>query len=157
MTESRLARNDGKIVVVARSEASAERRGNLAKSLSDGREGLPCRLARNDGKIIVVARSKASAKRRSNLAKSLSDGREGLPRLLARNDGRKMSRNDGKIVVVARSEASAERRDNLSSLSFRLSHHRWQSRKLSSSTWLPCVVPSLTGDPVLSGFPLSRE
>ena len=45
-----LARNDGKIVVVARSKASAERRGNLAKSLSDGREGLLRLLARNDGK-----------------------------------------------------------------------------------------------------------
>jgi len=49
MTESRLARNDGrkmsrndgKIVVIARSEASAERRGNLAKSLSDTGGGLP--------------------------------------------------------------------------------------------------------------------
>ena len=96
MTENRLARNDGKIVVVARSEASAERRSNLAKSLGDGREGLPRRLARNDGKIVVVARSEASAERRGNLAKSLSDGREGLPRRLARNDGRKMIRNDGK-------------------------------------------------------------
>ena len=44
----RLARNDGKIVVVARSEASAERRGNLAKSLGDGGEGLLRLLARND-------------------------------------------------------------------------------------------------------------
>ena len=44
----RLARNDGKIIVVAKSKASAERRGNLAKSLSDGREELPRRLARND-------------------------------------------------------------------------------------------------------------
>jgi len=43
-----LARNDGKIIVVARSKASAERRSNLAKSLGDGREGLPRRLARND-------------------------------------------------------------------------------------------------------------
>ena len=94
MTESRLARNDGKPVVVARSEASAERRDNLAKSLSGGREGLPRRLARNDGKIVVVARSKASAERRGNLAKSLSDGREGLPRLLARDDGRKLARKD---------------------------------------------------------------
>ena len=113
-----LARNDGKIIVVARSEASAERRGNLAKSLvtrggrllrrlarKDGRK-----LARNDGKIVVVARSEAIAERRSNLAKSLSDGREGLPR--------RLSRNDGKIVVVARSKASAERQSNLSSLSF---------------------------------------
>jgi len=58
----------------------------LAKSLSDGREGLPRLLARNDGKIIVVARSEASAERRDNLAKSLSDGRERLPRRLARND-----------------------------------------------------------------------
>ena len=49
----RLARNDGKIVVVARSKASAERRGNLAKSLSDGREGLPRRLARNDGRKLA--------------------------------------------------------------------------------------------------------
>ena len=48
-----LARNDGKIVVVARSKASAERRGNLAKSLSDGREGLPRLLARNDGRKIA--------------------------------------------------------------------------------------------------------
>ena len=84
MTENRLARNDGKIIVIARSEASAERRSNLAKSLSDGRGGLPRRLARKDrgegllrllarkdGKIIVVARSEASAERRSNLAKSL--------------------------------------------------------------------------------------
>ena len=76
MTESRLARNDGKPVVVARSEASAERRDNLAKSLSGGREGLPRRLARNDGrkmsrndgKIVVVARSEASAERQSNLS-----------------------------------------------------------------------------------------
>ena len=67
----KLARKDGKIVVVARSEASAERRGNLAKSLSDGREGLPRLLARNDGKIVVVARSEASTERRGNLAKSL--------------------------------------------------------------------------------------
>jgi len=44
----RLARNDGKIIVVARSEAIAERRSNLAKSLSDGRERLPRLLARND-------------------------------------------------------------------------------------------------------------
>ena len=44
MTESRLARNDGrkmarkdgKIIVIARSKASAERRGNLAKSLGAG-------------------------------------------------------------------------------------------------------------------------
>jgi len=50
MTENRLARNDGKIIVIARSEAIAERRGNLAKSLSGGREGLPRLLARNDGK-----------------------------------------------------------------------------------------------------------
>jgi len=57
----RLARNDGrkmahndvKPVVVARSKASAERRGNLAKSLSDGREGLPRRLARKDGRKIA--------------------------------------------------------------------------------------------------------
>ena len=62
----RLARNDGKIIVVARSEAIAERRGNLAKSLSDGREGLPRRLSRNDEKIVVVARSKASAERRGD-------------------------------------------------------------------------------------------
>ena len=46
----KMARNDGKIIVIARSEASAERRSNLAKSLGDGREGLPRRLARNDGK-----------------------------------------------------------------------------------------------------------
>ena len=76
MTENRLARNDGKIVVIARSEASAERRGNLAKSLGTEerdcfagwlamtRGGLPRLLARNDGKIIVVARSEAIAKRR---------------------------------------------------------------------------------------------
>ena len=48
MTESRLARKDGKIIVIARSEAIAERRGNLAKSLSGGREGLPRLLARKD-------------------------------------------------------------------------------------------------------------
>ena len=48
MTENRLARKDGKIIVIARSEASAERRGNLAKSLSGGRERLPRRLARKD-------------------------------------------------------------------------------------------------------------
>jgi len=53
MTESRLARNDGKPVVVARSEASAERRDNLAKSLSGGREGLPRRLARKDGRKLA--------------------------------------------------------------------------------------------------------
>ena len=46
----KLARKDGKIIVIARSEAIAERRGNLAKSLSGGREGLPRLLARNDGK-----------------------------------------------------------------------------------------------------------
>ena len=71
----RLARNDGKIVVIARSKASAERRGNLAKSLGDGGERLLRRLARNDGrklarndgKIIVIARSEAIAVRRSNL------------------------------------------------------------------------------------------
>ena len=40
MTESRLARNDGKIVVVARSEASAERRSNLAKSLVTREGGI---------------------------------------------------------------------------------------------------------------------
>ena len=71
MTENRLARKNGKIIVIARSEASAERRGNLAKSLSDGREGLPRLLARKDGKIIVIARSEAIAERRGNLAKSL--------------------------------------------------------------------------------------
>ena len=49
-TENRLARKDGKIIVIARSKASAERRGNLAKSLSDGGERLLRRLARNDGK-----------------------------------------------------------------------------------------------------------
>ena len=48
MTESLLARKDGKIIVIARSEASAERRDNLAKSLSGGREGLLRLLARND-------------------------------------------------------------------------------------------------------------
>ena len=63
-----LARNDGKIVVIARSKASAERRSNLAKSLSDGRKGLLRLLARKDGKIIVVARSEASAERRGNLS-----------------------------------------------------------------------------------------
>ena len=35
-----MSRNDGKIVVIARSEASAERRGNLAKSLSDTGGGI---------------------------------------------------------------------------------------------------------------------
>jgi len=50
MTKSLLARNDGKIVVVARSAAIAKRRGNLAKSLSGGGERLPRLLARNDGK-----------------------------------------------------------------------------------------------------------
>ena len=70
-----LARNDGKIIVVARSKASAERQSNLAKSLSDGRGRLLRLLARNDGrkmsrndgKIVVVARSEASAERRDNL------------------------------------------------------------------------------------------
>ena len=71
MTESLLARKDGKIIVIARSEASAERRSNLAKSLSGGRGRLPRRLARKDGKIIVIARSEAIAERRGNLAKSL--------------------------------------------------------------------------------------
>ena len=52
MTENRLARKDGKIIVIARSEAIAERRSNLAKSLGDGREGLPRLLARNDGKPV---------------------------------------------------------------------------------------------------------
>ena len=53
----RLARNDGKIIVIARSEAIAERRGNLAKSLGDGRERLPRRLARKDtgGEIATPA------------------------------------------------------------------------------------------------------
>ena len=46
----KMARKDGKIIVIARSEAAAERRGNLAKSLSDGGERLLRRLARNDGK-----------------------------------------------------------------------------------------------------------
>ena len=32
----KLARKDGKIIVIARSKASAERRGNLAKSLGAG-------------------------------------------------------------------------------------------------------------------------
>jgi len=45
-----LARNDGKIVVVARSAAIAKRRGNLAKSLSGGGERLLRLLARNDGR-----------------------------------------------------------------------------------------------------------
>ena len=48
MTENLLARNDGKIIVIARSKASAERRGNLAKSLVTREEGLPRRLTRND-------------------------------------------------------------------------------------------------------------
>ena len=90
----RLARKDGKIIVIARSAAIAKRRGNLAKSLVTRGGRLPRLLARNDGKIVVVARSKASAERRGNLAKSLSDGREGLPRRLARNDGRKIARKD---------------------------------------------------------------
>ena len=47
---SRATKGRKGIVVVARSEAIAERRGNLAKSLSDGREGLPRLLARNDGR-----------------------------------------------------------------------------------------------------------
>ena len=88
-----LARKDGKIIVVARSKASAKRRGNLAKSLGDGREGLPRRLARNDGRKMAH-----------------NDGRGRLLRRLARNDGRKMARKDGKIIVVARSKAIAERR-----------------------------------------------
>ena len=56
MTENRLARKDGKIIVIARNEAIAERRGNLAKSLVTG--GRDChaywlartesQLARND-------------------------------------------------------------------------------------------------------------
>ena len=46
----KIARKDGKIIVIARSEASAERRGNLAKSLSGGGEGLPRLLARKDRK-----------------------------------------------------------------------------------------------------------
>jgi len=50
MTENRLARKDGKIVVVARSVAIAKRRGNLAKSLSGGGERLLRLLARNDGR-----------------------------------------------------------------------------------------------------------
>ena len=62
-----LARKDGKIIVIAKSKASAERRSNLAKSLGDGRERLPRRLARKDGKIIVIARSEAIAKRHGNL------------------------------------------------------------------------------------------
>ena len=88
MTESLLARNDGKPVVVARSKASAERRSNLAKSLSDGRERLLRLLARKDGKIIVVARSKAIAERRGNLAKSLvTGGRDCHAYWLARTQG----------------------------------------------------------------------
>ena len=58
----KLARNDGKIVVIARSEASAERRGNLAKSLSDT-GGLPRLLARNDtGEIATPAGSQGRTK-----------------------------------------------------------------------------------------------
>jgi len=72
-----LARKDGKIIVVARSKASAKRRGNLAKSLGDGREGLPRRLARKDtgGEIATPAGSQGH-------------GGERLPRRLARNDGK---------------------------------------------------------------------
>ena len=68
----KMSRNDGKIVVVARSAAIAKRRGNLAKSLSGGGERLPRLLARNDGKP----------------AGSQGHGGERLLRLLARNDGR---------------------------------------------------------------------
>ena len=72
-----MSRNNVKPVVVARSKASAERRGNLAKSL--GTEGGDCHagwlamtrgegllrlLARNDGKPVVIARSEAIAERR---------------------------------------------------------------------------------------------
>ena len=106
----KMSRNNVKPVVVARSKASAERRGNLAKSLgTEGRdcfagwlaitEGRDCfadwlamtesRLARNDGKIIVVARSKASAERRGNLAKSLgTEGRDCFAGWLAMTDER---------------------------------------------------------------------
>ena len=97
----RLARKDGKIIVIARSKASAERRGNLAKSL--GTEGRDCHaywLARTRGERLLRLLAR-------------KDEREGLPRLLARNDGRKMARKDGKIIVIARSKASAERRGNL--------------------------------------------
>ena len=80
MTKSRLARNDGKIVVVARSAAIAKRRGNLAKSLgTEGRDCHACCLAMTESR-------------------------------LARNDGQKMARKDGKIIVIARSKAIAERR-----------------------------------------------
>jgi len=72
---------------------------NLAKSLSDGREGLPRLLARKDtgGGIASPAGSQGH-------------GRGRLLRRLARNDGRKMARKDGKIIVIARSEAIAKRR-----------------------------------------------
>ncbi|OIP05427.1 hypothetical protein AUK14_01645 [Candidatus Berkelbacteria bacterium CG2_30_39_44] len=103
MTEGRDC-HAGWLAMTARSEASAERRGNLAKSLSDGREGLPRRLARNDGKIVVVARSEATAERRGNLAKSLSDGREGLPRRLARKD------TGGEIATPAGSQGRKDYR-----------------------------------------------
>ncbi|OIP05432.1 hypothetical protein AUK14_01670 [Candidatus Berkelbacteria bacterium CG2_30_39_44] len=46
--DSRATQGRKGIVVVARSEAIAERRGNLAKSLSDGRERLLRLLARKD-------------------------------------------------------------------------------------------------------------
>ena len=86
MTENRLARNDGKIIVIARSEAIAERRGNLAKSLSDGRERLLRLLARKD-----------------------TEGEDCFAGWLAMTESR-LARNDGKIIVIARSEASAKRR-----------------------------------------------
>jgi len=55
MTENRLARKDGKIIVIARNEAIAERRGNLAKSLVTG--GRDCHaywLARTQGGEIAT-------------------------------------------------------------------------------------------------------
>ena len=51
----KMARNDGKIIVIARSKASAERRGNLAKSL--GTEGRDCHaywLAMTDERCLAM-------------------------------------------------------------------------------------------------------
>ena len=106
----RLARNDGrkmahndvKPVVVARSKASAERRGNLAKSLSGGREGLLRRLARNDGRKMIRNNTGGRdchaywlAMTESRLARNDTGGRDCHAYWLAMTESR-LARNDEK-------------------------------------------------------------
>ena len=107
MTENRLARKDGKIIVIARSEAIAKRRGNLAKSLSGGGERLLRLLARKDTEGEDCFAGWLAMTDERWLART--EGRDCHAGWLAMTENL-LARNDEKIVVVARSKASAERR-----------------------------------------------